>query len=224
MEDVKTEEPVEAKPQPRPATEEDTGCSEKERFEMELEFVQVRPPRAPRRHAPLQQRHSVHVAPQLRVPQLCTQALANPNYLNWLAQNRYFEDVAFLHYLAYLRYFERSEYAKYIKCALLYFSMYPSCTRDQTRTPRSCMRSVCQAAAEPQPLRFPHCLHFLELVQQPEFRARVARQDFATAVSWQQFYFWLHYRKNRVRDALAEAGEQEVSAEGGAEAPMDTAP
>ena len=45
------------------------------------------------------------------------QALANPNYLNWLAQNRYFEDPAFIKYLDYLHYFQRREYVTYIKCA-----------------------------------------------------------------------------------------------------------
>ncbi|KAI8472065.1 MAG: SOH1-domain-containing protein [Monoraphidium minutum] len=50
------------------------------------------------------------------------QCLANPFYLNWLAQNRYLEDPAFLHYLKYLDYWRQPAYAKYIKfphCLLL---------------------------------------------------------------------------------------------------------
>mmetsp|Transcript_36634 Transcript_36634/g.59219 ORF Transcript_36634/g.59219 Transcript_36634/m.59219 type:complete len:137 (+) Transcript_36634:11-421(+) len=42
------------------------------------------------------------------------QMLANPAYLNYLAQNRYLEDQAFLNYLRYLHYWKRPEYAKYL--------------------------------------------------------------------------------------------------------------
>ncbi len=42
------------------------------------------------------------------------QSLASPHYLNWLAQNRYFDDPAFCNYLAYLQYWRRPEYAKFI--------------------------------------------------------------------------------------------------------------
>mmetsp|Transcript_5426 Transcript_5426/g.16441 ORF Transcript_5426/g.16441 Transcript_5426/m.16441 type:complete len:81 (+) Transcript_5426:221-463(+) len=40
------------------------------------------------------------------------QLLANPQYLNYLAQNNYFADPAFVNYLEYLRYWRRPEYAK----------------------------------------------------------------------------------------------------------------
>ncbi|KAF8068301.1 MED31 [Scenedesmus sp. PABB004] len=43
------------------------------------------------------------------------QCLANPHYLNWLAQNGYFQDEAFLHYLRYLEYFRQPAYATYIR-------------------------------------------------------------------------------------------------------------
>ena len=43
------------------------------------------------------------------------QCLANPAYLNWLAQNRYFDDPAFVKYLAYLQYWRRPEYSKLIQ-------------------------------------------------------------------------------------------------------------
>eukprot|EP01023_Acetabularia_acetabulum_P012103 TRINITY_DN15635_c0_g1_i3.p1 TRINITY_DN15635_c0_g1~~TRINITY_DN15635_c0_g1_i3.p1 ORF type:complete len:135 (-),score=20.62 TRINITY_DN15635_c0_g1_i3:123-527(-) len=63
-----------------------TGCSEEDRFTMELEFVQL---------------------------------LGNPAYLNWLAQNRWFEDEAFLNYLKYLQYWKQPEYVRYL--------IYPHC-------------------------------------------------------------------------------------------------
>jgi len=43
------------------------------------------------------------------------QCLANPHYLNWLAQNKYFEDEAFLNYLKYLEYWRQPQYAQYIR-------------------------------------------------------------------------------------------------------------
>lgn len=43
------------------------------------------------------------------------QCLANPHYLNWLAQNKYFEQKAFLNYLKYLEYWRQPQYAQYIR-------------------------------------------------------------------------------------------------------------
>ena len=40
--------------------------------------------------------------------------LANPQYLNSLATQGYFDDEAFIRYLKYLLYFKRPEYVKYI--------------------------------------------------------------------------------------------------------------
>lgn len=47
------------------------------------------------------------------------QSLANPNYLNFLAQRGYFRNQTFLNYLKYLMYWTEPEYVKYI--------MYPQC-------------------------------------------------------------------------------------------------
>lgn len=47
------------------------------------------------------------------------QCLANPNYLNFLAQRNYFKDPAFVEYLKYLQYWKEPAYVKYIK--------YPMC-------------------------------------------------------------------------------------------------
>ncbi|PHU22387.1 Mediator of RNA polymerase II transcription subunit 31 [Capsicum chinense] len=63
--------------------------------------------------------------------------MANPNTMNHhLAQNRYFEDEAFIGYVKYLQYWQRPEYIKFI--------MYP------------------------------HCLFFLELLQNPAFHNAMA--------------------------------------------------
>lgn len=42
------------------------------------------------------------------------QCLSSPQYLNWLSQNRFFEDQAFINYLAYLKYWKQPEYARFI--------------------------------------------------------------------------------------------------------------
>ncbi|KAJ8311995.1 hypothetical protein KUTeg_009368 [Tegillarca granosa] len=43
------------------------------------------------------------------------QCLANPNYLNFLAQRGYFKDQNFVNYLKYLQYWKDPKYAKYLK-------------------------------------------------------------------------------------------------------------
>uniref|UniRef100_A0A915CPT8 Mediator of RNA polymerase II transcription subunit 31 n=1 Tax=Ditylenchus dipsaci TaxID=166011 RepID=A0A915CPT8_9BILA len=47
------------------------------------------------------------------------QALANPHYLNYLAQRGFFKEEYFVNYLKYLLYFKRPEYARTLK--------YPQC-------------------------------------------------------------------------------------------------
>ena len=64
--------------------------------------------------------------------------LANPQYLNSLATQGYFDDEAFIRYLKYLLYFKRPEYVKYIL--------------------------------------FPHCLFFLELLQNEIKRKRIGHR------------------------------------------------
>ncbi|KAF7822328.1 mediator of RNA polymerase II transcription subunit 31 [Senna tora] len=92
------------------------------------------------------------------------QCLANPTYIHYLAQNRYFEDEAFIGYLKYLQYWQRPEYIKYI--------MYP------------------------------HCLFFLELLQNANFRNAMAHPGNKELAHRQQFYFWKNYRNNRLKHIL----------------------
>ncbi|KAA8533932.1 hypothetical protein F0562_031449 [Nyssa sinensis] len=92
------------------------------------------------------------------------QCLANPTYIHYLAQNRYFEDEGFIGYLKYLQYWQRPEYIKYI--------MYP------------------------------HCLFFLELLQNASFRSAMAHPANKELAHRQQFYFWKNYRNNRLKHIL----------------------
>ncbi|KAF3614360.1 Mediator of RNA polymerase II transcription subunit 31 [Capsicum annuum] len=75
-----------------------------------------------------------------------------------LAQNRYFEDEAFIGYLKYLQYWQRPEYIKFI--------MYP------------------------------HCLFFLELLQNPAFHNAMAHP------ANKQFDFWKNFRNSRLKHIL----------------------
>ncbi|XP_004307765.1 PREDICTED: mediator of RNA polymerase II transcription subunit 31 isoform X1 [Fragaria vesca subsp. vesca] len=92
------------------------------------------------------------------------QCLANPTYIHYLAQNRYFEDEAFIGYLKYLQYWQRPEYTKFI--------MYP------------------------------HCLFFLEQLQNANFRNAMAHPANKELAHRQQFYFWKNYRHNRLKHIL----------------------
>lgn len=47
------------------------------------------------------------------------QCLANPQYLNFLAQRGYFKEKEFVNYLSYLLYWKQQEYAKFLT--------YPQC-------------------------------------------------------------------------------------------------
>ena len=49
------------------------------------------------------------------------QSLANPEYLHFLAQHRYFDDPAFVEYLAYLQYWAAPPYCTYL--------VFPHCLR-----------------------------------------------------------------------------------------------
>ena len=42
------------------------------------------------------------------------QLLSNPQYLSYLAQQRYFDDASFLNYLKYLNYFRRPEFVRFL--------------------------------------------------------------------------------------------------------------
>ncbi|KAM1269472.1 hypothetical protein ACFX15_001636 [Malus domestica] len=102
------------------------------------------------------------------------QCLANPTYIHYLAQNRYFEDEAFIGYLKHLQYWQRPEYTRFI--------MYP------------------------------HCLFFLEQLQNANFRAAMAHPGNKELAHRQQFYFWKNYRNNRLKHILPRSLPEPVPA------------
>lgn len=44
---------------------------------------------------------------------------------------------------------------------------------------------------------YPHCLFFLELLQEADFRKAIANPQFKEVVHEQQYYTFIHWRKNR---------------------------
>ncbi|KND00401.1 mediator complex subunit SOH1 [Spizellomyces punctatus DAOM BR117] len=66
------------------------------------------------------------------------QCLANPQYLQFLAHQQYFNDPAFLNYLAYLRYWQQPQYAKYI--------VYPYCLHILDLLQHAAFRSACSSS------------------------------------------------------------------------------
>ena len=88
------------------------------------------------------------------------QCLANPCYLEFLANQKYFEDPSFLNYLKYLLYWCQPQYAKWIK--------------------------------------YPTALHFLKLLQRPDFRAYLSRSQNIQNIIIQLDLFSAYYRRNRL--------------------------
>jgi mediator of RNA polymerase II transcription subunit 31 len=97
--------------------------------------------------------------------------LANPEYLQYLSDNRYFEDERFVRYLDYLQYWHTPPYRKYIL--------------------------------------FPHCLHFLQLLQESEFRkAFQSEPSFLHQLIVQQKLHWeVEGDKTRLRNHEARQRE-----------------
>ncbi|KAF0022874.1 hypothetical protein F2P81_024855 [Scophthalmus maximus] len=101
------------------------------------------------------------------------QCLANPNYLNFLAQRGFLRERPFINYLKYLLYWKEPEYAKFLK--------------------------------------YPHCLHMLELLQYEHFRKELVNAQCAKFIDEQQLLHWQHYSRKRTRlqQALAEQQQQQ---------------
>jgi len=89
------------------------------------------------------------------------QCLANPNYLNFLAQRGYLKEKPFVNYLQYLLYWKSPEYAAYLK--------------------------------------YPQCLHLLELLQYEGFRTEIINTPCAKFIEDQLLLHWQHYPRKRLK-------------------------
>uniref|UniRef100_A0A3B3I7F8 Mediator of RNA polymerase II transcription subunit 31 n=1 Tax=Oryzias latipes TaxID=8090 RepID=A0A3B3I7F8_ORYLA len=100
------------------------------------------------------------------------QCLANPYYLNFLAQRGFLKERPFINYLKYLLYWKEPEYSKFLK--------------------------------------YPHCLHMLELLQYEHFRKEQVNAQCAKFIDEQQLLHWQHYSRKRTRLQQALAEQQQA--------------
>ena len=84
--------------------------------------------------APIDEEEQIRFQVELEFVQM----LANPFYLQHLAQYKYFEDKSFISYLKYLLYWKQPEYSKFI--------MYPNCLYYLDRLQDEGFRSECAKA------------------------------------------------------------------------------
>lgn len=82
-------------------------------------MMQPPPPSKPTKEPPPHQHpHHHHALPddetRFTLELEFVQCLANPDYLHWLALNKYLEDPAFVAFLRYLSYWRRPEYARFL--------------------------------------------------------------------------------------------------------------
>ncbi|KAJ3272698.1 Mediator of RNA polymerase II transcription subunit 31 [Terramyces sp. JEL0728] len=66
------------------------------------------------------------------------QCLSNPQYLQFLAQQRIFEKESFINYLKYLQYFQTPKYAKYV--------VFPYCLHLLDLLQHESFRKACASA------------------------------------------------------------------------------
>ncbi|RWS27601.1 transcriptional regulator SOH1-like protein [Leptotrombidium deliense] len=106
------------------------------------------------------------------------QCLANPNYLNFLAQRGILKDKAFINYLTYLQYWKRPEYAKFLNLRIIH------------NTDCCLIMNL---------YRYPMCLSFLDLLQYEHFRKEITSGQCAKFIEDQQLLHWQFYIRKRTR-------------------------
>jgi len=136
--------------------EEKTRCSNKERFELELEFIQ----------SLANPRYLHHLA---TTP--CSSSSSSSNGLKADDNNDILNSEEMVEYLSYLQYWYKDpRYSKYIL--------------------------------------YPHCLYFLKLLQEREFRVAMRNPRRVEEVHVAQFNFWAYDLTERVRKMREEEGEK----------------
>ncbi|VDQ00399.1 unnamed protein product [Trichobilharzia regenti] len=90
------------------------------------------------------------------------QCLANPNYLNFLAQQGWFEKPNFIKYLSYLQYWKEPAYSKYL--------IYPYCLHMLDLLQHAEFRSICRMIDDQILLHWQHYLRRLRLWKKDQER------------------------------------------------------
>lgn len=120
------------------------------------------------------------------------QCLANPHYINWLAQHRYLDDPAFVRFLDYLQYWKQPEYAQFLTyvddARCMAQGMAQNMIHIVQNPPHVHHLAVCsQNHRHLKPFfhRYPHALYFLDLLQDPGFRQNMASTTVKVCVGWE---------------------------------------
>ena len=107
------------------------------------------------------------------------QSLGNPNYLHFLAQRGYMKDPCFVNYLKYLQYWQEPQYVKWVS--------FEALIKDFSTT----YLRICNCRY----LKYPVCLHFLELLQHETFRREIVRYEKSRTALWVycfiQYFLWI---------------------------------
>ncbi|KAJ1926345.1 suppressor of hpr1 [Tieghemiomyces parasiticus] len=101
----------------------------------------------------------------------------NPNRERFQIELEFVQCLAnpwYLNHLGQLQYFKEPEFVAYLKY-LLYW-----------KQPKYAKYII-----------YPHALYFLDLLQHPEFREAIAKQDVATYIHQKQYFHWLFYRRGK---------------------------
>ncbi|KAG2220645.1 hypothetical protein INT45_014075 [Circinella minor] len=114
------------------------------------------------------------------------QCLSNPWYINHLAQQQYFKDEAFINYLEYLQYWKKPEYAKFV----VHINNYNNNSREKSSDKSNNLWAVRLF------IRYPHALHFLDLLQHAQFRDYITTSDHTQEVHRMQYYHWMYLRNS----------------------------
>ena len=80
------------------------------------------------------------------------QSLANPYYIKYLAQNKYFRNKSMIHFLEYLQYWKQTPYIKYIK--------YPACLFYLEKLQHEEFRKLCEIPSQMDQIIIQHECHF----------------------------------------------------------------
>lgn len=108
------------------------------------------------------------------------QALANPFYLQTLAQQNMLTQPAFINYLKYLQYWKEKDYARFIQCVTTCAFAFPC---------ENCLDGFLQLVLIAKD-RYPHALHHLDLLQYETFRTEIAKDDWREFLNQKQFDHW----------------------------------
>lgn len=106
------------------------------------------------------------------------QSLANPFYLHSLAQQGILNQPAFINFLKYLQYWKEKDYARFI----LYVT-HAAIYRLYMHVCNALLTSLTT-------IRYPHALHHLELLQYPQFRSEIGKDEWREYLNQKQFDHW----------------------------------